>query len=816
MNSVLLRRFLRRPRLAILVVTTLALGIGAATAIYSVVDGVLVQSSPHRDPAALMMLWGTDTASGSVREPASWPDFVDFREQATGFERLTAFAGAHATIDANGLPQRHAALQVADGFLATLGVTPLLGRGIVADDLVPGAAPVLLVGETLWRTRFGADPAVIGEHLQVDGVDRRVVGVVPSGAEFGFRQVLGSADYLRAFADSGEESYVGMYLPFRVEGPLAARDHHTVFVLARLGATQTLAAARAESEAIAADLATNHRANRGRGVHVEPLTDIVTGPVRPPLYALLAAVALVMLVACTNAANLMLAATAERRREIAVRAAIGASTKRLLLESLAEGLAMALLAGALGLAIASFSTELLLAAAPADLPRAGEIGLNGRVLGIAFSLTLLVGLLSSALPALQAAREGGGDALRGGGTTAMRGGGWRNALVVVQFALAAVLVVGVLLLTQTIWRMQAIDPGFRTAGVIKAEFSLPRASYPVDFSRWPDFAEIHAFNRDLLDGLAAQPEVVSAALASSHPLAAGFTNSFLVRGREAESAEWPEISVRRVSPGYFETVSLPVAKGRALVESDRTHAAPVLAINAAAAARYFPDGRAIGQQILLWGTARTIVGVVGDERFGGLTEAVPPAVYLPLAQAPPVDGAQTLLLKGHGDAAVLAAIAERTIRRADPGLAVFGIEPLSETVGRSFEQQRFLATSLGAFSAFAALLALLGIHGVLSYLVASRTAELGLRLALGATQAGVRLLVVAHGARLALTGLAIGLVAALAGSTVLERFLYGVNSADARTYAAVAAVLFICALAVSWIPAWRATRTDPMQALRQE
>jgi len=440
------------------------------------------------------------------------------------------------------------------------------------------------------------------------------------------------------------------------------------------------------------------------------------------------------------------------------------------------------------------------------------------VLAITLLVSVAVGIVFGVVPTLQARRMDLQSALKGESRGTVSAGPARSrarsALVVAQLALAVVLVVGAGLLIRSFWSLLQVDAGFRAEGVIKAEFTLPATRYTLDFSKWPNVEPLHRFTGELLREASAQPGIESAAIASEHPLNAGFTSSIVVVGREAEAADWPEPSIRRVSPAYFSTVGLPLRRGRLLTEGDDTFAPTVLLVNEAAVARYFAEQDPIGQQIRLWGSNRSVVGVVADERFHGLTDPAPPAVYLPIAQAPLTEGA--LLLRVRGDPTAYAATARGSIRAVDPGLAVFGVEPLRQTVARSVGQQRFTMLLLGIFAAVAVVLAMVGVHGMLSYMVAHRTPEMGIRMALGATRANVSGLVVRYGARLAGLGLAIGIAAALGTTHLLRRLLFGISSVDPITFAAVAALVFGVTLLATWIPALRATRADPMEALRHE
>jgi putative ABC transport system permease protein len=815
------RALRKTPAFTAAAVLTLALGIGGNTAILSVVDGVLLRPAPFANVDRLMMAWETDRASGTTREPASVPDYLDFVERAARFAALAGIQASEVSLTPDqGDPVRLDAVAVTHQFLPMVGIRPLLGRSLAPEDDRPGAPPVTLIGEGLWERLYGRDPSAVGHTLHASGATYTIVGVLPDGADFGTLQVLDAAAYGRAFADRFGPADIQLWIPLRPDPATSPRSTHGVFMLGRLARGVTRAAAQQEMATIAADLEATYPSNDARGVFVEPLTDVVFGPVRPALLVLLAAVGLVLLVTCVNVANLLLARGATRVREVAVRVALGAGAGRLVRQFLVEGLVLALAGGALGVALAGWGTRTLIALAPGDIPRLTSVGVDGRVLLVTTVLCVAVGIAFGLVPAWQARGLAPQSALRGEatGTTGAGAGSqrFRSALVVAELALAVTLVVGAGLLIKSFWRLHQVDSGFHTEGVLKAELTLPRDRYPVDFSVWPDFKEMHQFNAALLQRAAALPGVVSVAIAGNQPLDAGFTSSISVVGREAEAGNWPEPSVRRVTPGYLQTVDLALQRGRALAPSDETSGPPVVMINEAAARRYFPTQDAIGQRINLWGAARRVVGIVADERTHGLASAAPPALYLPLAQAPSVDGNEALLLKVRGDPTTLAPAVRGAIRAIDPALAVFGVEPLSATVGRSLGQQRFTMLVLGVFAVLAIALALIGVHGVLSYLVARRARELGLRLALGAAPAAVVGHVIREGVRLTGLGIGMGLLTALAGGRLLRRLLYGVGATDPMTFLAVGAVVFAAAALASWIPAHRAARMDPIAALRSE
>jgi putative ABC transport system permease protein len=818
-----LRQLTKHPGFTAVAVLTLALGIGANTAIYSVIDGVLLRAAPFEDADRLAMVWQTDRNSSTTREPASVPDFLDFKERATSFTTLAAFSGGEMNLVPDGAdPTRLAVVSATHDFLPMVGIVPLAGRAFAADEDIPGTQPVAMISDGLWERLFSRSSDAIGRTLRLNGVATEIVGVLPRDADFGVLQIFGAAAYNRAFADRVGRTDVDVWVPLRPDPQPFSRDTHPIFVLGRLAATATIAGAQQEMSEIAADLeATYPSSNDGRGANVEPLTEVVFGPVRPALYVLLAAVGLVLLVACVNVANLLLARGTARLRDVAVRTALGADARRLGRQFLAEGLMLGLIGGALGVLLAVWGTQALIGLAPHDVPRLDAVGVNLRVLGVTLAVSIGVGLVFGTVPILQACRLDLQSSLKiesGGSVAGARSfaGRVRGGLVVAQLALAVMLVVGAGLLVKSFWRLTQVDTGFRTAGVLKAEFQLPRNRYPVDFSAWPDFREMHDFNRALLARVAALPGVESAAIAGNSPVDQGFTNSFNVVGREAEAADWPEIAVRRVTPDYLRTVGLPLLRGRGIESTDRTDARPVALINEAAFDRFFPTGDALGSEINMWGAARTIVGVVANEKIYGVDRDAPPAVYYPLAQAPSTNGAEAVLIRSAGDPTSLGGAVRRAINELDAELAAFGVEPLRESVSRSIGQRRFTMLLLTTFAGLATVLAMIGVHGVLSYAVARRSREMGVRMALGATRQNVVQLVVRQGLTLTVIGLALGILAALGTTRLLRSLLFGVSETDPATLAAVVLVISGVAFFASYLPARRAARIDPMEALRYE
>jgi putative ABC transport system permease protein len=814
-----LRTLGRNPGFTLVAVLTLALGIGANTAIFSVVDGVLLRPVPLEGADRLRMVWETDRDSGTTREPASVPDYLDFRERSRRFAALAAFSGLEVNLTPiDGEPVRLAALAVSHEFLPMAGIRPLLGRGFAAAEDRPGAANVALIGEDLWQRLFARDPAAVGRKIRLDDVPYTVLGVLPDSADFGGLQILSAADYGRSFADRGRGAEVEVWLPLRPDPEALPRSTHPIFVLGRLAAGASAEAAQEEMTAIATELEKAYPENKARGVFVEPLLEVVFGPVRPALFVLLAAVALVLLVACANIANLLVARGAVRLREVAVRSALGAGWRRLLRQFLVESALLTLAGAGLGLAFAFLGLHLLLALAPGGIPRLSEVAVNARVLGITLALSALVAVVVGLVPAFQARRadlqatlkeEAGRSAATDPGRSRLR-----SLLVVAELALAVMLLVGAGLLLKSFWLLHQVDPGFRAGGVLKAEFQLPASRYPRDFSTWPKWREQHRFFAQLAQRVKALPGVESVAVAGNHPLDAGFTNSFYVVGRREEAKDWPEISIRRVGPGYFRTLDLPLVRGRLFADGDDAAAPPVLLVNEEAARHFFAGREPLGQKVFFWGIEWNVVGIVGNERFHGLAETAPPAVYAPLAQAPSADGSASLLVRVQGDPAALARPVRAAVRELDPALAVFGVEPLERTLADSIGQQRFTVLLLTVFAALALVLAVVGVYGVLSYVVAQRAPEMGIRMALGASPREVVRLILRQGARLALLGLGLGLAGAFVVTRFLRSLLFGVGATDPVTFAAVLAFVFAAAVLASWLPAHRATQADPMVTLR--
>ena len=808
-------RLLRRNRgFAIAAVLTLALGIGANAAIFGLVDAVLLRAWPFADPDRLVMVWETDRSSGTTHEPGSWPDIQDFAERSRTLTDVAAFTAVDATVIAAGTePARYSAVAVTPNFFELLNVRTVTGPGFRSGEgQYAGSGLTVVLGEGLWRSRFNADASIVGQSISVNGQSATVVGVAPASADLGIRQVHARADYGSTFRGSQVE----MWLSMQPTAERFPRSTHPFFALARLAPNATVQSAQTELAAIAQELERAFPENEARGVNLQPLDVVIFGPVRPAMMLLLVAAGLVLIVTCANVANLLLARTSERMREVAVRRALGATTVRISRQMLLESAALTLIGSAVGVAFAWIALRLFVALAPIDVPRLSSAALDARVLLFTASIAAVVTLVFGGIPALRlrsSKLRGTLQSQPGRVTEGPGGRRLRGALVVGQVALAVALFTGAGLLVRSYVARQSVDPGFRAAGVLKAEFQLPGNRYQYDRAAWPNIPAINGFHAELVRRVGALPGVQSAAIAARHPLDPGFTNSFVIMGREAESEDFAEIRTRFITPGYLETLGVPLVSGRDISATDDAVSPPVGLLNRAAAERYFPGADPIGQRLRFWGIEWTIVGVIGDERFKGIEQESEPAIYGPLGQAPQAN--VVLLTRVAGDPLAIAPQIRSLLRELDPEIPLVGVEPLAKTLSATIAQPRFTTVLLTIFSAVTVLLALIGVHGLLAYSVAQRTRELGIRVALGATRREIRGMVLRQGVRLAVLGVVLGLITALLGTRLVAALLFGVTATDPGTFALVTFAVLATAAGAAWLPARRATSIDPMQALRE-
>jgi predicted permease len=804
----------RRPSFTIPVVLTLAIGLGANAAIFSAIDAVLLRASPFPDVDRMVVIWQTDEASGTTHEPASWPDVTDFRASTRSFSAVGALAGVSTTVILSDGAQQVTGLGVSPGLLDVLQIEPLAGRAFASDDWTAGSPTSALLGERYWRSQFGGDPSVIGTSLDVNGTPVTILGILPDEASMGIEQIHARADY----ADDFLGAPVDLWLAIEPTAEAAApRGQHNALTLGRLAPGFDLGGASDEMRSLAEELAAIHLENADRGVHLEAYGDVVFGRARSLLGVLGLAGILVLVVAVANIANLMLVRGIARGRETATRRALGASRGQIRRQFMVEGFVVSGIAAVLGLGVAYLALEALIALAPSDVPRLSAATLNVRALGVstvlAIGVALLLGLVTSSV--VQWTSGGAAIAARGGlRSTESRGiGRLRSTLVVAEVALAVMLVVSAGVLTRSYLVLRGTDPGFDTEAVMKARYRLPLAWFATGGDGSPGPARIAEFNHTFVERAAATPGVEAAAGALDHPLDPGRTSSFVIVGREAE--RMPEIRWRVVTPGYATTLGIPVLAGRDLLPNDAAGAGPVALVNRAAADRYFA-GDPLGQELRLFGRNMRIVGVLGDERFLGVTVPAEPAVYLPMEQLPFLTAfpSAVLLVRAADDPTSLTPPIRAALHELDETTALYAVEPMGAVLNASLDSPRFAAALLSVFAGVGLLLAIIGIHGVLSFTITQRSAEMGIRIALGASRGHVLRHVVTHGVLLSTLGVALGAVGAAAISRLLGSMVHGVSAIDIPTYVVVVVCLLLTAALASLGPAVRASRSDPLAALK--
>lgn len=790
-----LRRLRRSPGFAIVAVGTLAVAIGAATAMFTVVDGVLLRTLPYPESERLIRVWHDNARTEDPRETVS---YETFRELVDAVSSLDGAAGISPrwsfALGGEGEPEHLQGYWVSASFFELLGVRPQHGRGLLSDEDRPGGAPVALISHGLWERRFGSDRAVVGDAITLDGEPVTVVGIMP--ADFRFGEV------------------VDIWLPLALN-PIVGRGRQVrwVDVVARLAPGSRLEGAREEVAAFLQRLEEDHPdANGGLGATVEDLQTAVVGDVRSTLWILLGGVGLVLLIACANISNLLLARLAARRHEFATRSALGAGRGRIVRQTLTESLTLSFLGAVGGAVLAFWLLEMLRVVGPADLPRLQEVALDLRVLGVAAGLAVAAGLVVGLSPALTAARTAARPAVGGGERSPIGGEGrLRGVLVVSQVALALVLVAGGGLLLRSFVELVRVDPGFRADGVLTLQLG-----WPADFD-----GDQAAFYDALFADIEGLPGVQAAGGVTRLPLGDAVSTRLEIQGQGVAEGEQPEVEFRRAGGDYFGAMGIPVLRGRAFDERDGPDTPPVMVVSQSAAERLWPSEDAVGEEVRFWFEGITpdapwleVVGVTGDVRHFGLDEAPPPVVYVPFSQGPP--SSPLVAVRAEGDPVALAGPVRERIRALAPGAVVWDVQTMGTRVAASLAGRRFSLMLVGVFGLLALGLAGLGIYGAVAYGVRARTREIGIRMTLGASRQEVVRSVATGGFRLAAAGLVIGLIATLLGSRVLECLLFGVDPTDPLALVGVTALFAAIAALAAWLPARRAARIDPMEALRHE
>ncbi|MBI3667063.1 MAG: ABC transporter permease, partial [Acidobacteria bacterium] len=799
------------PAFTAVAVLALAVGIGANTAIFSVVNAVLLRPLPYHDSARLIRVWSSEPAKGIPRMGFAPPDFRDLRDQNQVFEGMAAYYFNAFNLAGTGSPERLRGTIVTPNLFSLLGVAPAEGRGFQPEEETFGRHRIVVLSHGLWQRRFASDPGILNQALQLNGAPYTVVGIMPPQFQF-------PTDQIELWAP----------MAFAPDDEMNTRDNHFVDAVARLKPGVALEQARANVDTIARRLEREHWENAGIGAVVESYQEALVGDARRALLILLGAVALVLLIACANVANLLLARAAAREREIAIRAALGAGRFRLLRQLLAESLLLAAIGGALGLLLAYWSLDGLVALGGSSLPRAQEVGIDGRILSFTLGLSLLTGLIFGLAPSLHATRSGLARSLK----LPRHRLSASRLLVVSEISLALVLLVGAGLLIRSFHRLLRVNPGFQAEKVWTAQLTLPDSKYR-------QTRKSAAFIAQLLKEIEALPSVQAAGATTSLPLssAGGWGKFISIEGRPPATSleQVPVVQYRQVTPAYFSAMGIRLLKGRLFTERDNPDAAGAAIINSALARRFWPNEDPIGKRIwmgppesLLIPLLRpgqrfdpfprlTIVGIVEDVKHDGLSQVAVPEVFHPHFQG----GEETatylfLAVRTTADPLALSSAVRAKLSALDPELPLANVMTMEQRLSDSVSRPRSTMLLLGVFAALALTLASVGLYGVISYSVAQRTHEIGIRMALGARQADVLQLVLKQGIRLVAIGLAVGLAAALALSRLLSSLLFGVSAADPATFFVVSVLLTAIALLASYIPARRAARVDPMAALRYE
>jgi len=791
----------KNPGFTIVAVIALALGIGANTAIFSVVNTVLLRPLPYKDPERLVMVWEEATKAGYPQDTPAAANFVDWRDQNQSFEGMAAITDDSFNLTGSGDPERLEGQRVSTNLFPLLGVEPQIGRVFTAAEDQPGNERVVLLSYGLWQRRFGGDAGIVGKSLQLSGAGYTVVGVMPARFQF---------------PTADDEVWVPIAF---TQEDAANRDRHYLRVVGRLKPGVTLAQAQADMSTIATRLQQQYpQSNTDLGAVITPLHEHLVGDIKPALLILLGAVGLVLLIACANVANLLLARAAVRQKEIAVRVALGARRSRLIRQFLTESVSLSLLGGLVGLVIAYVGLIVLKAFIPENISQARAISIDYKVLGFTLLVSLATGLIFGLAPALQSIRFNQAETLKEGGRDAATGGSGkrlRSLLVMAEVAISLVLLIGAGLLINSFLRLRNVDPGFRAENLLTMKIVLPDLKYERKIQR-------SAFYTDLVQRVQSLPGVRSAAVTTNLPLyLQGNSISISIEGRpEPPPGQEPIIVTRIISPGYFDTMTIPLLKGRPLTDQDTDDSPNVVVIGESMARRYWPGEEAVGKRIAV-GRVKSqedwlqIVGVVKDVRQFELTADPKPQMYLTHRQYGFFD-AQDLVVKTDVDPASMAGAVRKAVWEIDKDQPVSDIRPMETILADSIARQRFSMLLLAIFASVALVLAAVGIYGVMSYSVAQRTHEIGIRMALGAQTSAVLKLAVGYGLKLVAAGIGIGLVAAFALTRVMSTLLFGVTATDPTTFTLISLLLVAVAAIASYIPARRATRVNPIIALRYE
>ncbi|HJR05983.1 MAG TPA: ABC transporter permease [Pyrinomonadaceae bacterium] len=799
------RMLWKSPGFTIVALMALALGIGANTAIFSVVNTVLLRPLPYKTPERLVWLWETSPQNDIPKEVASYPNFEDWRQQNQNFEAIAGFTSTTPSLTGGDEPERVPGAYVLGDFYTVLGVEPVLGRKFLPEENVEGKHRVVILSHGLWQRHFGGDTRIVGQQVGVNGGQYTVVGVMPPN----FQQ-----------PDPEARRPVEMWLPLPIsEGMRASRRGDFLSVIARLKSGVSVEQARAEMTTIAARLEQQYpQTNAAWSVIVQPLHQRFTGDVRPALLMLLGAVGFLLLIACANVANLLLARSSTRLKEIAIRTALGAGRGRMVRQLLTESVVLSLAGGALGLLVAFWGIDALVALSPGNIPRLESVGIDRQVLLFTVGVSLVTGIVFGIAPALAVSNPNLNEMLKESGRSSTDGGRGRrlrNTLAVAEIALSLVLLVGAGLLVKSFLRLQDVKPGFNPQNLLAAELVLPSTKYAEN-------GQVVNFYDQLLGQLAQQPGVLGATVTSTLPLSGGGeVLAFSVEGRTIGSTDRnPDAEARTVSPDYFRTLQIPLKSGRMLDERDNEKAPRAAVISETLARKYFPGEDPLGKRITFGDPQApdvqwlNVVGVVGDVHQQGLDEEPYAQVYRSYRQSP--RRGLTVIVRTAGPPLAMLDVLRNQIRTLDRQQPIYNARTAEQVLDEAIARPRFNMLLITILAAVAMILATVGIYGVISYMVTQRTHEIGIRMALGARPFDVFRMVLRQGLLIALLGVGSGLVAAFALTRLLASLLYDVRPTDVVTFISVSALLTAVVLLACYIPARRATKVDPMIALRYE
>jgi putative ABC transport system permease protein len=800
-----LRTLARKPGFTIVAIIALALGIGANTAIFSVINSVLLRPLAYHDPAALVVI-NHDYPKINLKASVSAIGYTHYRDNAKSFEAVAAVTGGGFNLTGGGDPEQVSGSMVTHNFFSALGAGAMLGRVFLAEEDQPGKNKVVALSHAFWQRRFGGDPGIVNKAITINDESYTVVGVMPPGFQFG-RELGRVVDLWTPIAFTREQLDYNRL------------TNENLFVIARLKPGVGIGQAQAELDAIATNLRQQYMPGADRsnwGLTTQSFSELVVGDIRQALWILMGIVGLVLLIACANVANLLLARAADRQKEMAIRTALGAGRRRVIRQLLTESALLAVIGGALGLALAWFGIGALVKVNQVQIPRVNEIGVDWRALVFTLGVSLLTGVVFGLVPALQASKADLHETLKEGGRTGSGGSrAWiRNTLVALEMALALVVLISAGLLIRSFWRLQQVNPGFAPQNTLAMSLALPATKYK-------EPAQRANFYKEALQRIRALPGVQSAGAVSNLPMSGdNSSGSFRIEGRDVPQGQsLPHGDRWAATTDYFSTMKIPVVRGRFFDDRDTMESLPVAIIDEAMARKYWPDEDPLGKRISfqsvngnrIW---REIVGIVGHVRHRGLEGESRVQYYIPHSQTQ--NAFMSLVVRANVEPTSLTGAARGAIGGLDNDLPVFRVKTMEQFVSDSMAQRRFAMTLVGIFAAVAMALACVGLYGVLSYSITQRSHEIGIRMALGASPADVLRLVVGQGMLLALAGVALGGVAAFLLTRLMANLLFGVTASDPLTFATIALSLTLVALAACLAPALRATRVDPIEALRYE